>query len=587
MGALNMAIVSVHRITATGDRIVLDQEYKNIINNLNLGNIEDDPEIRELYKDLMEVIGNRALRGEEAKRFTQKYDALEKDRFVNMLGAARSAAGNPWGFLGGILLNQATAYFGVERSNGLRANMDSELWKLQSGDVEEAMNLQKRLLDSSWSILRRYGLPDEYRLTQLDLDDLDRALSEREGERALRMFRALEPGFKVYAPFWYHYGVAALKTGDIETSRRCFDEFERVWRPVLRQDPYRAEVAKYRARELSASCAPKGKIIEQLKIIVDNSSRENWVNNLFAGTMYYSLGEPERGIERVSVNVDFGVESEISGPTLRNMKAGKLDIELFSDDVQSILVALRRGDGTFAAGGATAERGLIAWFRGDFASAAKLMGESAGETRDPLPYHVLLNMAAARLPGAPALPDEVSLRKERDALSAASYAALLPIVERYVASGNARAKIFLGDMNMKGMGVSRDLGQALELFSGPADAGDAYAQAALGEILETADVLMDEARAVGYYRLAAERGVSRAQLRLGDMCRDGRGAEKNLEDAYMWYYLAHLNGDETAKSRLDELEGKGILRGKSVSGATANRAKERAQQLYEASGTAN
>jgi hypothetical protein len=590
MGALNMAIVSVHRITSAGDRIVLDQEYRNIINNLSLGNIEDDPELRELYRDLMEVIGNKALRGEETARFTERYNSLEKNRFVNLLSGAR-VSGNPWGFLGGILLNQATAYFGSSApSSGLRDELDEELWKLGKSDVEESGKLQKRLLDSSWSLLRRYGLPDEYRLAQGDIDDFGRAVREPDGEKALRMFRALEPNFRAYPPFWYHYGAAALEAGDAAVSRRCFDEFERVWRPVLRQDPYRAEVAKHRARDLSERGEPKGKILEQLKIIVDNSPRENWINNLFAGVMYYSLGESARGVECVSVNVDFDVEREISAAALKNMKDGTLDVELFSDDVQSTLIAQRRGESSSAV-----ERGLISWFKGDIEAASRLMLGRTGETdaRDPVPYHVLLNMAeipGARPSGAPALPDREWLKGELDSLTPdslfSSYGTLLPIVERYASAGSPRAEIFLGDMYMRGLGVARDVERALELFSGPADGGDAYAQASLGEIFETWDGARDDAKAAGRYRQAAERGLAWAQTRLGDMYRDGRGVgQKNLEDAYMWYCLAQLNGDAAAKSRIDELDGRGILRGKSVSGATAKRARERAQRMYDAAGS--
>ena len=43
MLALNMAVVSVHRILAAESRIVLDDEYQNIINNLSIGNIRSDP----------------------------------------------------------------------------------------------------------------------------------------------------------------------------------------------------------------------------------------------------------------------------------------------------------------------------------------------------------------------------------------------------------------------------------------------------------------------------------------------------------------------------------------------------------------
>ena len=50
MLALNMAVVSLHRILTTRSRAVLDDEYQNIINNLSLGNIRFAPEITALYE---------------------------------------------------------------------------------------------------------------------------------------------------------------------------------------------------------------------------------------------------------------------------------------------------------------------------------------------------------------------------------------------------------------------------------------------------------------------------------------------------------------------------------------------------------
>ena len=41
MSALNMAVVSLHRITSSGNRLILDQEYINIVNNLQIGEIND------------------------------------------------------------------------------------------------------------------------------------------------------------------------------------------------------------------------------------------------------------------------------------------------------------------------------------------------------------------------------------------------------------------------------------------------------------------------------------------------------------------------------------------------------------------
>ena len=49
MLALNMAAVSINKIISTQERLTLYQEYNNIINNLAIGNIENDQGIRELY----------------------------------------------------------------------------------------------------------------------------------------------------------------------------------------------------------------------------------------------------------------------------------------------------------------------------------------------------------------------------------------------------------------------------------------------------------------------------------------------------------------------------------------------------------
>ena len=61
MLALNMAIVSVHRILTTQSRAVLEEEYTNIINNLSLGNIESDRDMTELYRDMLGIISRKRI----------------------------------------------------------------------------------------------------------------------------------------------------------------------------------------------------------------------------------------------------------------------------------------------------------------------------------------------------------------------------------------------------------------------------------------------------------------------------------------------------------------------------------------------
>lgn len=597
MSALNMAIVSLHRVASSEDRVTLNAEYENIIDNLYLGNIEDDPELKALYLELIDTIGKKTLRRDEAARVRKEYDSREKKRLSGLITKFAAAPSAPWSLVGSILSGELAGYFGItalaaEGTNGL----PDELRKLERENVEDLMRLQERLLDTSWTLVRRYGLPDEYRLAQRDLGDFDKAILEPDRAKGLRMLSALERNFAMYAPFWYYRADAAKVIGDEASAAKYLAEFDRAWRPVLRRDPYKAEVAKMRARALSDAKAPNAEIATQLDILTENTQRENWVDNLFAGVMYYAIGNASKARERISINVDFDVEHDISALALRDIENGTLDAGVFLDGVQALQAARERGYDATDEGGALAERGLVAWFRGDSNIAANLMTQALGAdsgTRDPLPFQILLRLSESSISiQDPAIVETLrnaaSLRKEteRRLASAAplSWEALLPIAERY-AGVSANAKTFLADMYMTGRGVVADPARAAELFAGSADAGDAYAAGQLGEIFETADVLKDLGKAAQYYETAARQGLSWAAMKLGDMYSDGRAPDrKNLEDAYMWYALAGMDGEPSAQNKLDEMEGKGLLKLKSVNAATVARATARAREIYDARG---
>ena len=78
MSALNMAIVSVHRILTTQSRAVLEEEYTNIINNLSLGNIESDRDMTELYRDMLSIISRKRISEGDSKRLKSWYDVAEQ-----------------------------------------------------------------------------------------------------------------------------------------------------------------------------------------------------------------------------------------------------------------------------------------------------------------------------------------------------------------------------------------------------------------------------------------------------------------------------------------------------------------------------
>ncbi|MDR1907362.1 MAG: sel1 repeat family protein [Holosporales bacterium] len=524
MLALNTAIVSIHRILTTEDRIILDQEYKNIINNLKFGNIEDDYALKDLYEELLNVISKKTLRKEELARFQRKYDSREKNLLVNSLTNIRAYGGNAWSFLGSLVTSGVSAYFGYQNSkNELLEELDDELWALHNDDIEDINDLQKRLLDSSWSLLRQYKLPDEYRLTQANMTDFDKAVQETDSDKSVRMFRALEPHFKVYPPFWYFYGKAAFQNGDIELARKCFTEFENVWRPVLRHDPYRLEVAKYRVMDLSDNKASNEEIIAQLNIIRENAFLNDWNSNLFAGVMYFSVGDKEQGMDRLRININFGSEREISGQILQSMQEGKLDYNLLSSELRSILeVSIQSSEEQAQRDYATSlnKQAEQYYQEGKVKEAEELFLRAANQGSTDAQYSLAKMFLSGDI-----------IQDDRKAVE---------WLTKSAESENRGAQYTLARMYMDGQGVPKDAEKALHWLQKAANSGYAKAQNALGYMYQNGygGIKSDYAQAATLYRKAAEQGDPFAQHNLALAYERGHGVGKNLEEAYMWYYIA-------------------------------------------------
>ena len=350
MSALNMAAVSINRILSTQDRIVLDQEYTSIMNNLNLGNIRPDSDIMELYRKIMDVISQKRLRAEEAELLQANYDVKMKSDLSKALTSAGSAvmkAGidivskNVRGLIRDIALGVKSVYIMYQGNPELRAGMNKKSWELKAADLEDMNELQKQLLTSSWNLLNQYKLPDSARLVENVIKEFYQAVSVADSSRRLRMLRELEGNCGAYPPYWYYRAKAARESGKPEEGRKCLDKFAEVWRPVLRQDSFMLEVCKFRLHDLltdgKAIDEVREEAVKYLDLAKEHTPRSDWADNLFIGTMYFALGEKEKGLSCVRINEDFAGEKQISQIVIRQMEAGELDAAELSEELQFLL----------------------------------------------------------------------------------------------------------------------------------------------------------------------------------------------------------------------------------------------------------
>ena len=344
MLALNMAIVSVHRIVTTEDRIVLQHEYDNIINKLALGNIESDYEMTGLYSELMNFITGKGLRKDESERLREKFKRREQKQITEAFSKIKAKGNNLRSVIGNLAVSCVSSYLKYQNAKAeLLEGFDNDMWRLKKEEIEECNHLQVMLLNASWNLLRQYKLPDEYRLTQDSLNGFYKAVNESDPNKRLRMLRArnVERNFQMYPPYWFYRAKAAIELKDDDEAAKCYDKFAEVWRPVLRNDPYKLEEAKYRVQKLALNADKNREEMRKcLEVIQDCISAGDWSNNLFAGIAYFLLGDKDEGIACVEVNVDFGYEETVSKAILAEMKKGELDaftLYALQDDIENAI----------------------------------------------------------------------------------------------------------------------------------------------------------------------------------------------------------------------------------------------------------
>lgn len=190
--------------------------------------------------------------------------------------------------------------------------------------------------------MRRYHLPNDYRLTQENIEYFCKAVEESSPSARMRMFINLEDKFKAYPPYWYYRGQTAHAMNNKAETLYCFRKFDEVYRPVLYRDPYVAEIAKYKVSEISQIegfykiDALKNEMMSQLDILMKNIAQNDWANYNFAGLGYYAAGKKDKALLCIKNNIDFKTENEISGALLRRIENSSIDITALNRELEEI-----------------------------------------------------------------------------------------------------------------------------------------------------------------------------------------------------------------------------------------------------------
>lgn len=306
--ALNYCRASFYRIRKYPTKVVMHQERQKILNNLNL-NVIQDAEIIRLYSDVLDEIGQVQLSEKETELYDGKFkrslhqkmtfDALSVGLNLvtaSYLGAVRTGASSWWDY------------------RNFQWTRDNELLKLEKSRVSSVVKKSTTFMDTFWKLAQKNDIPDRWLIRSTDLDDLEKAMNQRDPQVRLRILKRMEPFMECYPPYWYYLARTQQTIGQLHESMATYERLANLEEGHFRRDDMLATALANRA-VIQAHLGQQLAAVETAKKSLSQSAQV-WEANLACAKILQKAGELASAEDAILRNLDVGLEREQSTVTL-------------------------------------------------------------------------------------------------------------------------------------------------------------------------------------------------------------------------------------------------------------------------------
>ena len=210
--ALNLCTVSVAQILDYNDINVLEQEYENILNNLNLEQMPKAEPLLDIRRNILDTITFFRMSEGDKKMIDLEYQHKVRNAVWSAIPSVGAifATSNPVA-LGITLATQVgIGYMNYRRNRAeYQLGLDKEYWQLRRTAIDQLNGLQKELFTTAWKLSQEYNFPDEYRLTEKQIHEYNKILMEGNPIKRYNLLAAIQEQFTAYPQFWYQIGSTA------------------------------------------------------------------------------------------------------------------------------------------------------------------------------------------------------------------------------------------------------------------------------------------------------------------------------------------------------------------------------------------
>lgn len=281
----------VTRIKTFNNPAVLEEEYRNISQNGLMLDVIKDEQIIMLICDIMDAITELRIDAVERDMLKEELDQATSDALFDAVSGVSVSGLSPVGIAASALTSVASAGANYVRAKrNLQRTYKRKMLTLDETKMRNLNLLNKSLLKNYWFVINKYGIPDIYRVTEDDVEDLINRMKDEDAGRRMRFLVGNEERFKALPEYWYWRGETSYELGRYGDASLALAEYQKIQAngcKLLRYDATSANVALIRAMIMvdQKNGGPE-ELREQLKIIDRNTTDEEWQKKYFCALVY-------------------------------------------------------------------------------------------------------------------------------------------------------------------------------------------------------------------------------------------------------------------------------------------------------------
>ena len=292
--AINHINWVVTKIKTYNDPAVLEEEYKGLTADaLNLRVIKD-PELIDLICRILDVIVEMRIEEKERAFLKDELDQGTSDALADAVSGIRITGLNPIAMVASAVTSVASAALNYKKAKrALQRKFERQNWALDKNRMYYLNDLNKELLRDFWAIVQKYpDLPDEYRVSENNIQLLVDHLKDEDAKMRHEFLRAFNAQFAGFQPYWYHRAAAAYEVSgntqldeetraaareDARFSIERYMSIQIVCGNILRKDATAAKAALLRAAMMSEDGSKDTKAYQDaIDVVIRNSSPDDW-----------------------------------------------------------------------------------------------------------------------------------------------------------------------------------------------------------------------------------------------------------------------------------------------------------------------